>query len=78
MTSAKVGEPLVGSTVRTSSKVTVAERVSDALRLFTVASLALVMAPEALVSAKREMMGTKVSMAMLGLKAAVPLLSAAS
>ena len=78
MISAKVGEPLVVFTVRTSSKVTVAVSVSVAFRLLTVASLALAMAPVALVSAKLEMMGAKVSMAMLGLKAAVPWLPAAS
>lgn len=78
MTRAKVGEPNVVSTVRTSSNVTVAKSVSVALRTLIVASLALAMAPVALVSAKLETAGANVSMAMLGLKAAKPRFPAAS
>jgi len=78
MSSAKVGEPLVVSTVSTSSKVTVAERVSEALRLLTVASVTLTRPPVELVRAKLEITGAKVSMLMLGVVPVLPVLPALS
>ena len=78
MTSAKVGEPLAVFNMRTSLKVTVAVSVSVAFRLFTVASPALAILPVELVRDKLEITGANVSMAMLGLNPAPPLLPAAS
>ena len=78
MTSAKVGEPPAVFNMRTSLKVTVAVSVSVAFRLLTVASPALAIPPVELVRAKLVMPGANVSMAMLGLNPAPPLLPAAS
>jgi len=78
ITSANVGEPTAVLTVITSSKVTVAERVSVALRLLTVASFVLMSAPVVPVKAKLEMTGASVSKLMLGDKPAAPKLPAAS
>ena len=78
MISAKLGVPPNVLTVSTSLKVTVAKRVSVALRLLTVASLALAIAPVALVRAKLEITGASVSRLRLGVKPAEPLLPAAS
>ena len=78
MTNAKVGEPFVVLTVSTSSKVTVAVSVSEAFRLLAVASLMLTMPPVELVRAKLEIAGAKVSMLMLGVVPALPVLPASS
>ena len=78
MTRAKVGEPNVVSTVRTSSNVTVAKSVSVAFRLLIVASLTLAIPPKLLVKATLLMIGAKVSMLMTGVTPALPVLPALS
>ena len=78
MMSAKLGEPPNVLTVSTSLKVTVAKRVSVALRLLIVASLTLAIEPEALVNATLLMIGAKVSMLITGVVPALPVLPALS
>ena len=78
MISAKLGVPPNVLTVSTSLKVTVAKRVSVALRLLIVASLTLAIEPEALVNATLLMIGAKVSMLITGVVPALPVLPALS
>ena len=77
-TNAKVGKPPPELSVTTSLKVTVAKRVSLALRWLTVASMALAIAPVALLNIKLAIWGAKVSMLIDGVVPAAPLLPAAS
>ena len=78
ITSAKVGEPAVVSTVTASVKVTVALSVSVALSNFTVASLGLATAPVVLVNARLLTLGARVSKVNVVKLAVLPLLPAAS
>ena len=78
ITKASVGEPAVVLSVTASLKVTVAIKVSVALRSLTPGSVGLATKPVALVKARLETLGARVSRVRVLEAAALPLLPAAS